>query len=54
MINFEYWGIDKNGDKFHDNISVKSRRSSKAKKLIEAKEKILISECKDFGVRQCF
>lgn len=48
---WEFWAVDKNGDKYHEYIESKSGRKSKVKKIIEAKYKFNISECIDFGMR---
>ncbi len=50
-MTYEYWAIDKDGNKHHETIKSKSTRNSKVKKEIQAKVKFDISQCLDFGFR---
>jgi len=49
---FEFWAIDKNGDKWNEYVTTKSSRKTKVKALIAQKYKIDIEQCKDFGIRE--
>ncbi|MGK0174053.1 MAG: hypothetical protein ACI9AT_000416 [Ulvibacter sp.] len=49
---FEWWAIDKHGNKYHEYETPKSSRTSKVKSMIEKKYGFNILECLDFGIRQ--
>jgi len=49
---FEFWAIDKNGNKWNENVITKSRRKTKVKALITQKYNIDIEQCEDFGIRE--
>lgn len=51
---FEFWAIDKNGQKWNEYVHTKSSRNSKVRKLIAEKYKIDIEKCQDFGMREIF
>ena len=49
---FEFWAIDKDGQKYHEYIKTKSSRNSKVEKVISKKYNINIDDCLHFGMRQ--
>ena len=52
MITYEYWAVDKDGNKYHETFKTKSTRNSKVKAVIQSKVTFKIEECLDFGFRQ--
>jgi len=52
MRTFEWWAIDKYGDKHHEHHQTATRRQSKIKSQIQRKYKIDLTKCKDFGMRE--
>ncbi len=52
MIIYEYWAIDKDGNKHNATVKSKSTRPpKKVRRDIQQKVKFDIGQCKDFGFR---
>ena len=49
---FEWWAIDKHGQKHHEYHKTSTRRESKVKKQIQRKYKIDLTKCQDFGIKE--
>jgi hypothetical protein len=49
---WEYWAIDKDGNKYHETVKTKSNRNSKVRAIIQTKVSFNIDECLDFGFRK--
>lgn len=48
---FEFWAIDKDGQKWNEFVTTKSSRQTKVKALITKKYNLDIDKCQDFGIR---
>jgi len=51
-MTFEWWGIDEDGNKYHEYITTKRTRINKVKKEIEIKYNFSIDKFQDFGIRK--
>ncbi|PCI96628.1 MAG: hypothetical protein COB15_09580 [Flavobacteriales bacterium] len=48
---FEWWAVDKDGNKYHEYHTTKRARKGKAQLEIEAEYGFKVSECIDFDIR---
>lgn len=49
---WEYWAVDKDGNKYHETIKTKRNTNSKVRAAIQTKVSFNIEECLDFGFRK--